>query len=164
MKKIAMGVLQAAILAALCSMVIGQEAAGSVKPLSESDLALLRQDVQTQQMTIIANAMKLNSTEASPCWSLYRDYASAQQQSGDLQLHIITEYANGNQDLSDQKAGELARRLTDIDKRIFELRSKYLPMLEKILAPKRATKFFQVDRRLSLLIDLQLTSETPIID
>ena len=172
MRKIVTFALQLALLAGFSSLAVAQtagnppktEAQASAKPLSDSDIALLRQDLQTQKMAIIAAAMKLNSTEESVFWSLYRDYANEQQQIGDLRFRMIKDYANNYQNMTDPKAGELTRKMIDIDRRTFELRSKYLPMFEKILAPKRAAKFFQVDRRLSLLIDLQITSEIPVIE
>jgi hypothetical protein len=150
------------VLAGLTSSAIAQTA--TAKPLSDSDIALLRQDLQTQKTAIIGAAMKLTQTEEGSFWSLYRDYANEQQQIGDLRLRIIKDYAANYGNMPDPKAGELSRKMIDVDRRTFELRNKYLPMFEKILAPKRAAKFFQVDRRLSLLIDLQLTSEIPVLE
>ena len=171
MRKIVTIALQWALLTGFTTLAIAQtagdppktEATVSAKPLSDSDIALLRQDVQTEKMAIIAASMKLTPAEEPAFWSLYRDYANEQQQIGDLRYRLIKDYASNYENLQDAKAGELTRKLIDVDRRTFELRSKYLPMFEKIMAPKRAAKFFQVDRRLSLLIDLQLTSGIPVI-
>jgi hypothetical protein len=43
------------------------------------------------------------------------------------------------------------------------LRKEYFPRFEKALGAKRAAKFYQVDNRLSQMINLQLASEVPLI-
>ncbi len=154
--------LQVATLALLGSLALAQSQVAA-RPLSESDIALLRQDVQTQRMEIISKAMQLSDAEAPSFWSLYREYANEQQQIGDQRLRIIKDYAANYENMPEPKAGELVRRMIDLDRRTFETRSKYVPMFEKVLSPRRAAKFFQVDRRLSMMVDLQLASEIPIL-
>jgi hypothetical protein len=43
------------------------------------------------------------------------------------------------------------------------LRSKYLPLVNKVIPGKKAATFFQLDRRVGLLMDLQLASEIPLV-
>ncbi len=162
-KRMTLGLLSL-VLAGLNSSAIAQAAQSTAKPLSDSDLALLRQDIQIQKTAIIGAAMKFTQTEEGPFWSLYRDFANEQQQIGDLRLRIVKDYAANYANMPDPKAGELSRKMIDVDRRTFELRNKYLPLFEKILGPKRAAKFFQIDRRLSLLTDLQLTSNIPVLE
>jgi hypothetical protein len=38
-----------------------------------------------------------------------------------------------------------------------------LPILRKVLPEKKAGTFFQLDRRISMMIDLQLTSQLPLV-
>jgi hypothetical protein len=42
------------------------------------------------------------------------------------------------------------------------LRQDYWPKFQKALGAKRAAKFYQVDNRLTLMVNLQLTSEIPL--
>ena len=44
-----------------------------------------------------------------------------------------------------------------------DIQVKYWPEFEKVLTAKRAAKFFQVDRRLTLMVDLQLASGIPLM-
>jgi len=43
------------------------------------------------------------------------------------------------------------------------LRLKYIPNFEKVVSAKKTALFFQLDRRLSLIIDLQLASSIPLV-
>ena len=163
--------LQLAILAGLSSLAVAQteenpaetEVTVTARPLSESDIALLRQDVQTQKMEIITKAMNFTDAEASGFWPVYRDYANEQQKLGDKKYQLIKDYAQNYDQMSDAKAAELTGKMLELDKTAFENRVAYWPTFEKVLGAKRAAKFFQVDRRLNLMIDLELTSEIPVI-
>jgi hypothetical protein len=44
-----------------------------------------------------------------------------------------------------------------------QLRLKYLPVFRKVLPGKATALFFQMDWRLSLIVDLQLASQIPLI-
>jgi len=66
--------------------------------------------------------------------------------------------------MTDAKAGELTRKVLDVERSKYELASKYLPRFEKVLSPKRAAKFFQVERRLDLMIELELSGAIPLVE
>jgi Spy/CpxP family protein refolding chaperone len=164
MKKMVMVCLQIAVLAGLSSLAPAQtEVTVTAKPLTESDIALLRHDVQADKMDIITKTMQFTDAEAAGFWPVYRQYANEQHEIGDKEYRIIKDYATNYDQMTDAKAGELTRKFLDVEKTRGELRSKYLPQFEKVLTPKRAAKFMQVDRRLSLMIELELASDVPIL-
>lgn len=174
MRRIMILGLQVVVLLGLTGMAIAQtqteeapeetEAAVEVTPLSESDIALLRQDVQTRKMEIITDAMDFTDQDASAFWPVYRDYANEQQKLGDKKYQLIKDYAQNYDQMDDAKAAELTNRMAELDKAALENRLEFLPKFQKVLGAKRTAKFFQIDRRLSMMIDLQLASRIPIID
>ena len=163
MRRLWMIVLQMVVLAGLSGMAAAQQTTAAANPLSESDIALLRQDVQTQKMEIITKAMQFSDAESSVFWPVYRDYANEQQKIGDMKYQIIKDYAQNYAAMTDTKAAELTGKMLDMEKATVQTREKYLPKFQQVLSPKRAAKFFQVDRRLSMMVDLQLASEIPIL-
>lgn len=46
---------------------------------------------------------------------------------------------------------------------MIEWREKYLAIFSKIIGGKKTALFFQLDRRLALMIDLQIASEVPLV-
>jgi hypothetical protein len=44
-----------------------------------------------------------------------------------------------------------------------QTRQKYIPLVEKVIPGKKAALFFQIDRRLYAVIDLQISSQIPLI-
>ena len=41
---------------------------------------------------------------------------------------------------------------------------KYVPMFEKVVAAKKTALFCQIDRRIDLMVNLQLASQIPMVD
>lgn len=134
------------------------------KPLSDSDIALLRQDIQSMKTELITKAMQFSDTEAAGFWPVYKEYANEQHKIGDAKYQIIKDYAENYDRMTDGKASDLSDRMFQLDKAVFETRTKFWPRFEKALGAKRAAKFYQVDRRLSLMIDLELASEIPVLE
>jgi len=64
--------------------------------------------------------------------------------------------------LTDEQADNLIRRWLDADMELAKLRQQYVPIFRKVLPGKKAATFFQLDRRLSMIIDEQLTSQLPL--
>jgi len=52
------------------------------------------------------------------------------------------------------------RRWLEVDEKVVQLRSKYLPFVEDALPGKKAATFFQLDERISVMIDLEFASRS----
>jgi hypothetical protein len=157
-------------LLAICGSVVLLAAAGfaqtvqvTAKPLTDSDIQLLRSDVQAAKNQIIADTMQFTTAEAAAFWPVYRDFARGQQEIGDDRVQLIKDYAKNYDTMDDAKARDLVQTMINIEDRTLNLRKDYWPKFIKALGAKRAAKFYQVDSRLNLIINLQLTSEIPLI-
>jgi hypothetical protein len=50
-----------------------------------------------------------------------------------------------------------------VDAQAAQLREKYVPIVNKVLSGKKTALFFQLDRRLVMLIDIQLATQLPMV-
>jgi hypothetical protein len=144
-------------------MSLAQTAEVTAKPLTDTDIQLLRSDIQNGKNKVIADTMKFTDAESNAFWPVYKDFSRDQQAIGDDRLKLIKDYAQNFDSMDDTKAKDMAQRLLGVDSRYVSLRQDYWPKFEKALGAKRAAKFYQVDNRLSLLINLQLASEIPLV-
>jgi len=144
-------------------LAFSQTAEVTAKPLTDADIQLLRSDLQADKNTIITHAMQFTEPESTAFWPVYRDYARDQQLVGDERLQLIKDYAQNYDSMDDAKAKNMMQRLLSIDAKFVSVRQEYWTRFEKALGAKRAAKFFQVDSRLSLLVNLQLVSEIPLL-
>jgi len=44
------------------------------------------------------------------------------------------------------------------------LRMRYVPIFEKVISAKKTALWYQIDRRIDLLINLQLSAKIPMIN
>jgi hypothetical protein len=130
---------------------------------TDTDIALLRSDVQAQKTDIIGKTMQLSDTDAKAFWPLYREYANKQQTLGDQRVSVIKDYGAEYDTLTDTQADGLMDRMIKFNKSRNELTAQYFPKFKKAIGAKQAAKFIQVDSRLTLLVDLQLANSIPII-
>jgi hypothetical protein len=140
-----------------------QTEAGQKNSITDADIQLLRSDVQADKNEIIAHTMDFSDSESKVFWPLYRDYARDQQAIGDERVQLIRDYAEHFGSLDDGRAKDISQRLLGVEAKYVELRQQYWPKFEKALGAKLAAKFYQVDNRLSLLVNLKLASEIPLV-
>lgn len=152
-----------ASVALLSGALFAQTATATAKPLSDSDIQLLRSDVQAGKNEIIAATMQFTDPESTAFWPIYRDYARDQQVIGDERVALIKDYAANYDTMDDNKATNMVERMNNIEAKTVNLRQSYWPKFMKALGAKRAAKFYQVDNRLGLIITLQLTAAIPLI-
>jgi hypothetical protein len=76
---------------------------------------------------------------------------------------LIKQYVGTGGALTDAEADSAVKKWVDVDQSVAELRRKYIPIFRKVLSPKSTALFYQLDRRIQLMIDLQLASSLPPI-
>jgi len=152
-----------AICPLLILLVLAQTVEVTAKPLTDAEIQLARSDVQADKNDIIAHTMKFSDAESTAFWPVYSEYARDQKAIGDDRVQLIKDYAKNYDNIDAAKAKDMVQRMMTIDNKTAQLRESYWPRFEKALGAKRAAKFYQVDNRLSMLVNLQLASEIPLI-
>lgn len=130
---------------------------------TDTDIALLRSDVQAQRTDVVAHTMQLSDADAKNFWPLYREYSTKEQAIGDQRVSAIKDYAGQYDAMTDAQADGLVVRMMKFDQSRTQLRTDYYPKFKKAIGAKQAAKFLQVDNRLNLLVDLQIANAIPII-
>ena len=129
----------------------------------EKDIELLRRDLRSEKKKIIAMNVPLTDTEATKFWVVYDQYAGEMTKNYDEFYSLIKEYAANQKTLNDAQALSMIKQWTDIQIKLAQTRQKYIPLVEKAIPGKKAALFFQIDRRLYALMDIQIASEVPLV-
>lgn len=137
--------------------------AGSAKRASGVIHRLDEVKIQTKKTDIIQQNLALSDDQAKKFWPLQRSYQNDLSKLGDQRLEIIRDYAKNWDNLSDETAKNLGKRLLDYQKKRIDLRSKYFDRISKEISPTIAAKFFQVEMQLEDIIDLGIASSVPLI-
>jgi hypothetical protein len=94
---------------------------------------------------------------------VYDQYAAEMKTHYDEFYSVIKDYAANQKTLSDAQAVSMVKRWSDIQVDVAKTRQKFVPLVEGVIPGKKAALFFQIDRRLYALIDLQVASEVPLV-
>ena len=128
----------------------------------DEEIALMRSDLRSNRKKVIAANMKFAPDEAQWFWPTYEQYVNELVNMNNAKYALIKEYLQ-NENMTDEQADSLSKRWIDVDAAVVQLRLKYVPIFRKVLSAKSTAMFFQLDRRVQLMIDLQLASSIPLI-
>jgi len=141
-------------------------AAASQQPttVNDKDIELLRQDLRDQRKQIVALNLPLTAEEATKFWPVFDQYRKEAIKPNDERWAVIKEYATNYDTMTDAQAESLMKRANTVDEQLLALRMRYVPIFEKVISPKKTALLYQIDRRVDLLINLQLSSMIPMVN
>jgi len=129
----------------------------------DQQIDLMRKDIQSQKRQVIAANMKLTDKEAEQFWPIFDQYNGELIKINDKKYAAIKEFAKSYDTLADDQAERLTNDILGVDQSVAQLRLKYVPILRKVLSGKKTALFIQLDRRLVMMIDLQISAAIPLV-
>ena len=165
MKKLAIALVVGASLLMIQSVALAQksETPASGSTVSEQDIEMLRSDLRSAKKQILAENMKLTDVQAQKFWPVYDAYTQETTKLGDARFALIKEYANSYENMTDAQADSLVNKMATLDEQTATLRAQWIPKFREVLTGKQTALFFQLDRRITLLIDVQFAANIPIV-
>lgn len=134
------------------------------QPITDDDIQMMRKDIRSQRKQIIAVNMKLTDSEAEKFWPVYEQYVSELVSINGAKYALVKQYVETRGVLTDAEAETAVNQWVRVDQSVAELRKRYIPIFRKVLSPKNTALFYQIDRRVQLMIDLQLATSLPMIE
>ena len=129
----------------------------------DADVALLRRDLRADKKKLIALNVPLTDTEATKFWPVYDQYAGDMTKHYDEFYALIKDYAQKQKTITDAEATAMIAKWADLQVKLTQTRQKYIPIVEKVIPGRKAALFFQIDRRLYALMDLQVSMQVPLM-
>jgi hypothetical protein len=131
------------------------------EPTIDSAIEVARANMRADRTTIITQAMNFSDKEAAAFWPIYRQYEYERSRLDDGRVAVIKEYSQKYPSLTDAEAKAMAEQMFEYDSRLAALKKKYYKKFNKVLPALTVTKFFQLDRRVDLLMDMNVESSLP---
>jgi hypothetical protein len=136
---------------------------GVITPtVTDEDIALLRKDLRAMKMQVIGQNMSLSDEEGQKFWPIYNHYVKDLTEVNNQKYALLKQYAEMWATMSDQDAMIYVRHWLEVDGQAQALRLQYVPTVSQVLPGRKAATFFQLDRRLNMIVDLQLFSQIPL--
>jgi hypothetical protein len=131
------------------------------EPTLDSTIALVRANMQADRTTLITTGMNFNEKDGAAFWPIYQQYEYERSRVDDGRVAVIKEYTQKYPTLTDAEAKSMAERMFEYDSRLYALKKKYYKKFNKALPALTVTKFFQLERRVDLMMDMQVESSLP---
>jgi hypothetical protein len=141
-----------------------QDANAGPNTAIDRDIKLFREDVRSERKQLVAANLPLTDTEATKFWPIYDQYAAEVWKIGDARVALIKEYVQSYDTMTDAQANDFMNRSAAIDQQFSALLTKYVPIFEKVISPKKTARWYQIDHHLNLLINVQLAANIPLVD
>ena len=131
--------------------------------ISDRDLNLLRQDLRAKRKQLITANLPLSEAEAAKFWPVYDQYVTELIAINDRKFAVIQEYADNWGAFTNEQSLLFIRQWADFDIQLAQLRQKYVPIVAKTLDGKKTATFMQLDRRIAMMLELQVASQMPLV-
>jgi hypothetical protein len=135
----------------------------SDKDATAQEIELMRKDIRSMRKQLIAANLTLTADQATKFWPVYDQYIAELVKVNNTKYQLLKEYFDSYGTLTPEQADSMTKRLLALDVSVAELRQKYQPTFRAVLPAKETATFFQLDRRIAMMIDLQLASQIPLL-
>ena len=129
----------------------------------ETDIRGIRTDIREVAKEIVAENLELTTEQAKIFWPLYDEYMAELALLGDKEVKLTEEYMLNFYLMEEKTASNLLEDVLDLERDKQSLKSEYIRKMKKVLPAKVVGKFYQIERRLSLLIDAEKVSRIPLL-
>jgi hypothetical protein len=140
-----------------------QAAAPSLPTITETDMLLMRSDLRSEKKKLIALNVPLTETEATKFWPIYDEYVEEMRKVNDEFYRTVRDYSVKHDKWTEAEAGVMLDKWIKLQTEQSALRQRYIPRVKKAITASKAALFFQVDRRLYTLMDLQTSTYLPLV-
>ena len=124
----------------------------------ETDIQGIRTDIREVAKEIVTENMVLTPDEAKIFWPLYDEYMLEVAVLGDQEVKLTEEYMLNFYMMEEKTANNLLDDVLNLERDKQSLKSEYIRKMKKVLPAKVVGRFYQIDKRLTLLIDAEKVS------
>ena len=129
------------------------------------DVEITRSDIQADRKALVAANMELTETEGAAFWPVYNAYRQEMNKVTGRAVKVIMDYAAAYNDdsLTDEQAGALIKEYLGAKQDKAKLAASYQKKFEKVLPGKKVARFYQIENRLDLIVEMAAAVEIPLV-
>jgi len=127
-------------------------------------MELVRTDLKLKKKAIIGENLNLTEAQSKIFWRIYNEYEYQLNKLGDKMIDNIEKFAQNFDNLSDDMAEEILDNSFDNNEEKLDLLKDVTKEIADKISYKVAVRFYQIEKLLTTMIDLQVLSSIPLID
>ena len=119
--------------------------------------------LQTGKKAIIVDNMGFTESESKAFWPVYDQFQQLKQKLNERTIKVLTDYMDGYETLTNEKAEALLKEYLAIEKERADLKSAFLPKFTKILPAKKVARYYQIENKLEAMVKYEFAKEVPLV-
>jgi hypothetical protein len=123
---------------------------------------MIKKGVQEDSRNIVAANLTLTEEQAKIFWPLYDEYDAAYDKLVNERVELIKEYMMEYYGNDAEVDKSLITRSIELKKKAVDLQEEYINKMMEVLPASLVGRFFQIDNRISALIDIVRMSNLPL--
>ncbi len=127
-----------------------------------TDEQILLKQVNTDKKAVFATNLGLTEEESAEFWPIYDEYERAVKPYQDRLLANVNNFAEKYETLTDADAAAMLKEKMAIEKGREAVKQKYTAKVAKVLPPKKALRYAQLETRIQLINATNLYSLIPL--
>ncbi len=127
-----------------------------------TDIAVTKQQVQTQRQQIVAQNLPLTDAQATKFWPLYQEYRLAVGKLADQRIALITTPTAADT-ATDKEIEERLSKWVSIGGQYAKLQGDYIKKFQAAIGTRGTLRFYQIETRLDLIVQAAIASEIPLV-
>jgi Spy/CpxP family protein refolding chaperone len=146
---------------ALCVTALPVLAQAQDAGLATDEQILLKQ-VMTDRKAVYANNLNLTEVESAKFWPIYDEYEAKVKKVNDRFLANLNRFVENYETLSESGAAEVLKEKMAIEKEREALKQEYTGKVAKVLPPKKALRYAQIETRVDNMLRRDVYSLIPL--
>ncbi len=133
----------------------------------QQEIALTRAAMESQRKVVVIENLKLDgSANENGFWQVYNAYRAEMGKVGDRRVKVIADYADAYRQgsVSDKLAAKLLDRYLAVLQDQVKVKKRFVRKFKKVLSAKQVARFYQIDNRLDLLVNMQIAAGVPLME
>ena len=146
----------------LLSMLLCSYSFSQIKSFESDYVEMIKKGVQEDSRNIVAANLTLTEEQAKIFWPLYDEYDAAYDKLVNERVELIKEYMMEYYGNDAEVDKSLITRSIELKKKAVDLQEEYINKMMEVLPASLVGRFFQIDNRISALIDIVRMSNLPL--
>lgn len=134
-----------------------------IDSFDESYIDKLKENVDATSKEIVSDNLTLTESEAQIFWPLYDEYMAARNPLVDNRLKIASDFMQNYTSLDNKTADEIMNRSLQSEQELLDIKREYMQKMSGVLPATLVGKYYQIENRISALLDLVRMSSIPLV-
>lgn len=125
-------------------------------------IEVLRAQINTDRQAVVALNMELSEKQSEAFWPVYKEYHQDRDGLMDKRVKLLVEFRDNQVGMTAEQAKQILDDALKLEKKINDLKRKYVSDFEKVLGPRHTLRYYQIENKLDTIINYELASVVPL--